>query len=176
MIEAKNLFITGKPASGKTMLVREVTLEHISEVGGFFTEEMIENGVRSGFLLKTFEGKSGILAKKGLKTGYKLNKYGIDLGVLEGIGVEALRKAMAEKKLIVIDEIGSMEVMSEAFRQALLECLNSPKRVLATIRHNAQPFTDEVKKMDNTSILYLSRQNYLETKKTVKDWLNFLSE
>ena len=112
-----------------------------------------------------------MLAKKGMKSLLKLNKYGVDPEVLEGLGAEALRKALKSKELIVIDEIGSMEIMSGVFREALMECLNSDKKVLATVRYNAQPFTDEIKKMGNTSLFTLSRENYLEVKKKVKGWI-----
>jgi len=169
---AKNLFITGKPASGKTTLIREAILPHIGRCGGFYTEEILEGSQRAGFLLKTLDGKEGVLAKKGMSSEIKLNKYGIDVNVLENLGVAALKDAIANKEIIVIDEVGSMEIFSDAFRKALLECLSSQKRVIASIRHNSQPFTDEVKRMDNTAMLYLSRENYVEVKSAVKEWLN----
>jgi len=170
----KNLFITGKPGCGKTTLIKELCLPVMERAGGFFTEEMNGNGLRQGFLLKTLDGREGIFAKKGMKSAYKFNKYGINIGVLEGLGADSLIKAAKSKDLIVIDEIGSMEIISEVFRKALLECLNSEKKVLATVRYNAQPFTDEIKKMKNTSMLVLSRENYVDMKKQVRDWIERL--
>ncbi|MBN1823488.1 MAG: hypothetical protein JW803_04120 [Endomicrobiales bacterium] len=167
----KNLVITGKPSSGKTTLVREATLPYAAACGGFFTEEIRENGKREGFLLKTFEGKSGVLARKGMKSSLKLDKYGIDTGVLEGIGAQTLREAVRISKLIVVDEIGTMEIMSDKFRAALMDCLNSPKPVLATIRFKAQPFTDEIKKLADTEMVFLSRENYAQVKEKIRNWL-----
>lgn len=171
LLGAKNLFITGKPGCGKTSLIRELCLPHMSRVGGFYTEEIRDGNSREGFILKTFDGKEGLLAKKGMKSPHKLNKYGLDLGVLDGIGADSIRRAAAGKRLVVIDEIGTMEVFSEEFRKALAECLNSPSKVLATIRYNSQPFTDEVKRMPGTSLLVLERENYIEIKKQAKQWL-----
>jgi len=168
----KNLFLTGKPASGKTTLIREVTLPRRQHLGGFYTEEIKEGNERRGFLLKAFDGREGILAQKGMQSALKLNKYGIDRNVLEGIGIAALRDAMKSKEIIVIDEIGSMEVLSDLFRQQLLECLNSPKHVLATVRFNAQPFTDEIKKMTDTRLVYLSRGNAAAVKEEVVNWMD----
>ncbi|MBI4056520.1 MAG: AAA family ATPase [Elusimicrobia bacterium] len=168
----KNLILTGNPGVGKTTLIREVVLSLKDRVGGFFTQELKEEGKRIGFLLRTFQGTEGILAQKGLVSSVKFNKYGIDLKVLEGIGLQALKDALQNRKIVVIDEIGSMEVLSEPFRQMVLECFMSPQPVLATIRLGAQPFTDSVKKMSQTKVLALTRKNYGPVKQEVKEWLN----
>ena len=167
----KNLFITGKPASGKTTLIKEVCLPAMNKIGGFYTEEITEGAARLGFKLKTFDGQEGVLAEKGMKSNHKLNKYGIDIGVLEGLGAGSLIKALKEKEIIVIDEIGSMEIISELFRKILIECLNSEKRILGTLRYNAQPFTDEIKKIADTEILVLVRENFIEVKNEAKRWI-----
>jgi nucleoside-triphosphatase len=170
-MKTKNLFITGKPSSGKTTLIKEVCLPYMDKTGGFYTEEIMDGSARLGFILKTFDGRQGVLAKKGMKSPHKLNKYGIDIDVLENIGADVLVKAVKDKDIIVIDEIGTMELVSELFRTSMQECFGSSKRVLATVRYNAQPFTDEIKKMPDTSVLELTRDNYLEIKKQVKQWL-----
>jgi nucleoside-triphosphatase len=171
LMECKNLFITGKPACGKTTLIKEAVLPYMPKIGGFYTEEIKDNNERQGFLLKSFDGASGVLAKKGMKSPHKLNKYGIDAGVLENIGIRSIKNAIAQRKIIVIDEIGSMEVISENFRKVIMEALGSSLNVLATIRYHSQPFTDEVKKMENTSMLYLSRENHIDVKNQVKAWI-----
>ena len=48
--------------------------------------ELKSGASREGFMIKTFDGQEGLFAKKGLKSKHKLNKYGIDLKVLENIG------------------------------------------------------------------------------------------
>ena len=53
----------------------------------------------------------------------------------------------------------------------LLRCINSPKKVLASVRYNAQSFTDEIKKMADSSLVYLSRDNFLGVKEQVNKWL-----
>ena len=67
--------------------------------------------------------------------------------------------------------ISHWEIVSELFRKTLMECLNSEKRILATVRYNAQPFTDEIKTMKNTAILVLSRENFIEVKNEAKRWI-----
>jgi nucleoside-triphosphatase THEP1 len=167
----KNLFISGNPRVGKTTLIKEVCLPYWEKIGGFYTEEFRKEGERWGFLLKTFSNQEAILAQKKMKGQAKLGKYGIDLKALEKVGVEALEEALAKKEVIVIDEIGQMEIFSDKFREILVKCLNSEKKVLATIRLHSQPFTDEIKKFANTEVLYLNKENYPEIKLKTRKWL-----
>lgn len=167
----KNLVITGKPGCGKTTLVRETLLPFKARASGFITEEIREGGVRMGFRLSDLDGHSGILASKARAGTPRLNKYGIDLAVLEGIGVAAVRKAMENNRIAVIDEIGAMEVLSQPFREAVLAALSGPGPVLATIRLGAQPFTDAIKSMEQTEVLTLTKDDFTETRGRVRDWL-----
>jgi nucleoside-triphosphatase len=167
----KNLFISGTPGVGKTQLLREVTLPKREHIGGFYTEHILSGRIRKGFMIRTFDGQDRMLAAKGLKSPHKLGKYGVDLNALENVGVPALKLALMSKSVIVIDEIGSMEMMSERFRTILLECLTSTKPVLATIRTAAQPFSDQVKKFSDTQTIQLTKANYAATKQQVRKWL-----
>lgn len=156
---------------GKTMLLRDVTLSRKEKIGGFYTEHILSGRIRKGFMMRTFDGQERMLAAKGLKSNHKLGNYGVDLNALENVGVPALKLALMSKDLIVVDEIGSMEVMSERFRTALLECLTSTKPVLATIRAAAQPFTDQVKKFADTETIVLTKSNYAAIKQQVRKWI-----
>ncbi|OGS26293.1 MAG: hypothetical protein A2297_01540 [Elusimicrobia bacterium RIFOXYB2_FULL_48_7] len=168
----KNFFISGKPGAGKTTLVREVTLPILDRAGGFYTEEILdESGKLSGFKLKTLSGLEGILASKNLKSVNKLNKYGIDLNVLESMGVKALTDALRDKELIVIDELGTMAAISGAFREAFVKCVASEKKLLATLRYNSQPYTQETSMMVNSFVVTLTNENYPEIKQQLKYWL-----
>jgi nucleoside-triphosphatase len=167
----KNLFVSGTAGVGKTTLMREVTLAKRDRIGGFYTEPIMAGRIRKGFMIRTFDGQDRMLASKGLKSPHQLGKYGVDLNALENVGVPALRLALMSKDIIVVDEIGSMEMMSERFRTILLECLNSSKPVLATIRSAAQPFSDEVKKLVDTQTIVLTKSNYAQTKQQVRKWI-----
>lgn len=172
----KNLFITGNPRVGKTTLIKEICLPYREKIGGFYTEEFRQGDERWGFLLKTFSGEEIIFAQKRMSGDYrkgqaKLGKYGIDLAGLEKVGVKAMDEGLEKKDVIVIDEIGQMEIFSDKFREVLVKCLNSEKKVLATIRLHSQPFTDEIKKFANTEILTLDKENYPEVKRKAREWL-----
>ncbi len=168
---SKNLFIAGTRGVGKTQLLREVTLSKRAKIGGFYTEHIMAGHIRKGFMMRTFDGQERMLAAKNLKSQHQLGKYGVDLNALENVGVPALRLALESKGLIVIDEVGSMEMMSERFRATLLECLMSTKPVLATIRASAQPFSDQVKKFADTETILLTKSNYASVKQQVRKWI-----
>ncbi|OGS21368.1 MAG: hypothetical protein A3J83_05160 [Elusimicrobia bacterium RIFOXYA2_FULL_40_6] len=168
----KNIFITGKIGCGKTTLIKEVTLPILNKIGGFYTEEISDsNNKRLGYKLKTFSGQEGIFASKELKSEHKLNKYGLEMNVIEGLGVKSVIDALQDKEVIVIDEVGTMGIISQLFRETLVKCLSSEKKVLATIRFGSQPYTDEISKMADTQLVLLNRENYPEIKKQIKDWL-----
>jgi nucleoside-triphosphatase len=168
----KNLFVAGSRGVGKTTLLKEVTASRKERIGGFYTEHMLTGRIQKGFKIHTFDGQERMLAAKGLKSPHQLGKYGVDLNALENVGVPALRLALMNKDVIVIDEIGSMEMMSERFRLTLLECLTSPTPVLATIRVASQPFSDSVKRLADTETILLTKSNYARVKQQVRKWID----
>lgn len=172
---AKNFFIAGTPGVGKTTLIKEATLPFRDRVSGFYTEEILEGRARLGFRLKTFgtPQREGLLAQKGLKSPHKLGKYGVDLRVLETLGAASLASGLAAPgRLLVIDEMGSMEALSDVFQKMLLDCLQSPHPVLATLRWNSRPFMDHARQLADSELVRLTRENFPETKDKVRRWLD----
>ncbi|MBI4396118.1 MAG: hypothetical protein HY548_03415 [Elusimicrobia bacterium] len=166
---------------------RRLSSQHCGEGGEAFdpsgrrlsSQRCGEGGERRGFRVKTFarpgeEPREGLLAEKGLKSPAKVGKYGVSLETLDRLVAETLEKGLeTEGALLVIDEIGAMEILSDRFRETLLKCLQSPGHaVLATIRLNAQPFTDELKRLSDTEIVRLSRENYPTVKEETSRWLS----
>jgi nucleoside-triphosphatase len=163
----KNIFITGLPGCGKTTLIKEILRELKLDAGGFFTEEIREEGVRKGFKIITLDGKEGTLAHVDIKSPYRISRYGVNIKDLEEIGVKSIQKGIKENKIIIIDEIGKAEMLSEKFRKAVLMALNSQKKVLGTIKFTHDSFTDKIKKRSDTKIFYLTRENREKIKKEI---------
>ena len=128
-------------------------IQQLNSAGGFFTQELRQDSQRIGFKITTLEGKEGILAKKGFKSRFRLGKYGINLKHLEEIGVAAIEEAIRTKRVVVIDEIGKMELFSSNFRNAVLRALDSKKRILGTIQMSDIPFLKQIKARPDTTIL-----------------------
>ena len=110
--------LTGIPGAGKTSLIKQVVAGMRGRAGGFYTEEIRTTGVRQGFRLVTLDGKDVTLSHVNLHSQYRVGKYGVDIDSLDRIGVPALHQAARQSHLVVIDEIGKMELLSASFREA----------------------------------------------------------
>jgi len=157
-----NIFITGKPKVGKTTLVMEVIKELNLNVGGIITPE-IRTNKREGFrIVDLSTGEEGILASVNQKSGPRVSKYRVNLKDLDRISKQAIEKAINEKDVIVIDEIGKMEFYSEIFKEEVEKALDSEKPVLAVLHRN---YVKDFK--DRGEIFELKKGNYNEIKKAI---------
>lgn len=165
----KNIFVTGPPGCGKTTLIKEIIGELNLNAGGFHTEEIREAGVRKGFRICSLNGESGVLASVNFKSTYKVGKYGVNMDDLEKIGVNAILTALKENKIVVIDEIGRMELLSRNFREAVDKVINSRNNVLGTVKLKPCPFTDRIKNRPDTKTFDLSRETYPAVKAAIME-------
>ena len=153
------ILLTGRPGCGKTTLIKRVVKEVALPAGGFYTEEIRERGGRIGFKIITLEGEEAVFARVDFKTPERLGKYGLDLSALETMAVAALRKAARARQLVVIDEIGPMEIRSAIFREAVNEALDSGAPILGTITARSFPFTDAIKKRPDITMIEVRPNN-----------------
>src|SRR5437867_186266 len=153
------ILITGRPGSGKTTLIKRVVEKMPQPAGGFYTEEIREHGRRVGFKIVTLGGRESVLAHVDFTGPERVSKYGLDLRGLEKIGVKAIHAALAAHRLVVIDEIGPMEIRSAAFREAVIEVLESDCPLLATIFARPLPFTEKLKRRPDVTIIELRPNN-----------------
>jgi nucleoside-triphosphatase len=163
----KNVFITGLPGCGKTTLIKEILKELKNPAKGFFTEEIRDKGKRIGFKIVTLSKKEGILAKIGFESPYKVSKYGVVLKDLEEIGVKEIEEGLKGDFLIVVDEIGKMELFSNKFKELILRALDSKNKVIGTIILASNSFCDKIKKRKDTKIFYLKKENRGKVKKEI---------
>jgi len=163
--------LTGSPGTGKTTVVRQAIASSGAKAGGFYTEEIRTRGVRQGFKIITLDGQEARLAHVDTPGRYRVSKYGVDVESLESIGVSAINRAVDNSDLIVIDEIGKMELFSSRFRDAVLSAIESNKKVLGTVMLSAHPFADYVKRHPNVKIVRLTRSNHEAALKEILDWL-----
>ena len=142
----KNILLEGRPGSGKTTLVKKL-IERLSghDAGGFYTEEIRESGERTGFRIRTLDGRDAVLAHVDFSFAERVGKYSVDVRAFEALAVPVLKQAALERDLVIIDEIGRMELFSDSFKTAVRACFFSDVPVVATIMSRAHPFADGIK-------------------------------
>jgi nucleoside-triphosphatase len=164
--------LTGQPGTGKTSLIKQAIAGMKSKAGGFYTEEIRNQGVRQGFKLVTLNGQTAILAHIYFQSPYRVGKYGVDVDSLDKVGVAALNQAMQECDLVVIDEIGKMELFSAKFREAVADILNSGQRLLGTIMLNPNPYADAIKHQPQVNLVTVTKANHQQVLDMLREWLS----
>jgi nucleoside-triphosphatase len=163
----EKVLLTGRPGCGKTTLIKRVVNNLPRRAGGFYTEEIRDpegvrdrsGGARTGFKIVTLDGKQIVFAHVDFKSSERLGKYGLDLCALERIGVGAVRQAIRARRLVVIDEIGPMEIRSPTFRDAVNEALDDELPLLATVFARSLPFTDAIKSRPDVRLIEVRPDN-----------------
>ena len=167
------ILLTGPPGCGKTTAVRKIVtaLDKKLRMAGFYTQEIREAGSRVGFRWHRLDGRTGTLAHVGIKSPYRVSKYGVDIESFEREAVSVLNPGAPGVDLFVIDEIGKMECFSEKFTDAIRRLLKSDKSVLATVAQKGSGLIRDVKDYPGVELLHLTRENRAEVTQHVADTL-----
>jgi len=154
-----NILLTGRPGVGKTTVVEKVVKKLAIPVGGFYTREIRERGVRVGFRLSTWDGKGGIMSHVHFDSPFRVGKYGVDIRVIDEIGVPAIQEAMTSDKIIVIDELGRMELFSQKFQETVWQALEKKVPLLGVIQERPHPFLNLVRKRPDVELIPVTVKN-----------------
>ena len=157
--QEKNTLITGLPGIGKTTLIKKIfeALKNLHPAG-FYTEEIREEGIRKGFELIRLDGKRGLLSHTDIKSPYRVGKYRVDIKGFEDF-LDSIQFLNPNTHLIIIDEIGKMECLSDQFKELLKELLDSEKRVIATIALKGSGLIEEIKKRQDIKLFEITKSN-----------------
>jgi len=158
------ILVTGQPGIGKTsVLLRAVDVLKARgyRVGGMVSREVREGGVRVGFEIVDFEtGRRGWLAHVNQPTGPQVSKYRVNLNDLNVIGASSILNAVANADVVVVDEIGPMELFSHTFKEAVAQAIRSEKPMLGTVHHRARdPLITTIKAREDAEILEVTYEN-----------------
>ena len=126
----KKILITGKPHEGKTTLIKHLiqstSITPSMPIYYMYTEEIIEDGKRTGFnVISSTKPVKRLLAERN-----EANRdipYDVHEDVLDDLAHE-IRSSL--NKVLVIDEIGIMQMKSKAFEDAIKEVFDNPYCVL----------------------------------------------
>jgi nucleoside-triphosphatase len=161
------ILLEGRPGVGKTTLAMAVVnalADKGVEVGGFTTEEIREQGSRVGFAIEAIGGEREVMAHVDYSGPPRVGKYGVDLEALERVALPALEK---RADVLVIDELGKMELYSQALCDAVTEAMGTGGDVVAAVQATSHSFTDSLKSRDDVDVIKVTRANRDEVREGV---------
>jgi nucleoside-triphosphatase len=170
------LLLTGRPGVGKTTVIRAVA-EGLAghRLGGFYTEEIRTGRARQGFRLVTFDGRRAVVAHVDRGGKPRVGRYGVDVGVIDGMAADALAVRDAVDAYLV-DEIGKMECLSSGFVAAVRALLDSDRPVVAAIGERGGGLIAEVKRRADTELWQITPGNRDGMPARVLAWLEKVRE
>jgi len=156
--------ITGLPHAGKTVtLLKIIEMLEAEEfiVGGMITESIIFRNKRVGFyIMDWLTKKKRKFAHLNIESSIHVGRYGVDMKALETLGVKAIRSAMKEADVIIVDEVGKMEVESPNFVKAVKDALDSDKPLILTLHKKSRnPLLQDIRRRDDIRILEVTPVN-----------------
>jgi nucleoside-triphosphatase THEP1 len=132
------LFLQGDTGVGKTSLILEKIRPYMRETGGFFIQRLTEAGATRAFRT------AGVFYESAPCAPYAKNAEGVFIEKTEDgwraepeafiKAVSALLSGFRNKKLILLDEIGGIELLSEQFAGLLQPVLESGIPCIAVIK------------------------------------------
>lgn len=157
-----NFFLTGKINIGKTTVLNRVLKDHRFynlKIKGYRTKPLVENGVVRGYIFQIINGEKKHFAHVNLLSSEKFDRYKIDPFVFNDLGIMALKDAIINADIIVMDEIGVMEKKAQKFINIILHCLDSEKLVLGVYQQRAHWFVELIQNRDDILIFEIFKNN-----------------
>lgn len=157
------ILLTGRPGIGKTTAIRHIVAALGGRAGGFYTREVRAGRRRTGFELITLAGETAPLATRDPDVTFdrqvRFGRYRVNLHAIDAVGVPALLDALDQGQVVVVDEIGPMEILSPRFRDAIIRILDSEAAVVGTIVLRPQPFAGRVKAHPRVTVRTITADN-----------------
>ena len=149
--------LTGKPNTGKSTAIKTlIELLGPSRCDGFYTQEILSDKDRIGFKTITLSGNEFVFAHIDFPKTFAIEEFGVDIDAFEKIALQALN---SDKKYLIIDEIGPMQLFSSSFQEFLGKLSDSDKKVIATICKEDNEFTALLKERNKDHLFELTMEN-----------------
>ncbi|MEM7813500.1 MAG: NTPase [Candidatus Aenigmatarchaeota archaeon] len=130
------IFLTGAPGSGKTRLALAVMNELKKagkRVAGVISPEVRRNGKRWGFKIVDLASRTErVLASVEEPAGPRVSRYRVNVSNIDAV-VASFEESWPTADIVLIDEIGKMELYSEAFAAMVERILRSDKAVIGVV-------------------------------------------
>lgn len=119
--------------------------------GGILTREVRVGGRRIGFdIVDVGERGTVPLARESSEPGPRVGRYRVFVENLDGFASRVVEEAVNCCQVLIVDEIGPMELLSSRFRDVLRGVFKHAKRAIITIHYfSRDPLVIEAKKAVN---------------------------
>ena len=162
----KRLFlVTGSPGVGKTTVVSSVVgalkLKGYS-VGGMLSRDVKSDGSRIGFeILDLASERKGWLASITQQQGTpRVGRYHVNQEDLDSVGVRAILEANQNSDVVVVDEIGPMELSSDRFIEAVMKVVQGKKLAVCTIHWKIENcLMEAIRKREDAATFLVTYEN-----------------
>ena len=155
------ILLQGRPGIGKTTAIRGAVRDLRSEgvtISGFVTDEIRASGHRVGFAVTSFDGATAVMAHVDRPGPLRVGRYGLDLAAFESVALPALSPPWPG--VVVIDELGPMELRSDSFITAVVGVFEEEQvPVLASVHAGRHPFTDLLIGRGDTIVVDIRAEN-----------------
>lgn len=156
------VLLEGPPGVGKTTVAQRLIdrcRESNVDVHGFTTREQRSNGQREGFeVVPAGGGAATVLAHVDLPGPPRVGRYGVDLPAFESI-VLPLLLPPPDRGVVVIDELGRMELSSATFCRAVEDLFEAHVPIVATVHTQSDEFTDGLRRRADVEVVSVTPEN-----------------
>jgi nucleoside-triphosphatase len=171
----RHIFLTGEKQVGKSTLWRKVLERSGICPSGFQTLEYLVNGAFRGYRLHGL-GRTPAELGNDVPVSVFLRRK-LHLPVTESFeifGTALLELAREDGGFILMDELGIFERAAVAFRQAVVDCLNSDCHVLGVLQKADDPFLEEILNRPDVLVFTVTEENRNHLVQSVLDALEQL--
>lgn len=155
------ILLTGLPGIGKTTVLEAFLQTYSEDCFWILSKEMRNEAKgRVGFEAVTSDGQRGVFAhKESIRSEMRVGDYAVDLEMIDRLFTQnILRELEHANRLLVLDEIGRMEMCSSAFVQAIDRLFEANVPLLATIRHG-DAWAEKYKQRPNVKVIEVTQEN-----------------
>lgn len=142
-----NLFLKGNTGIGKSTIIKDSIIPYIDYVGGYYTQRILGDKGKIGFLVSPIECKKNYLLNRSIKDLEPAEKERLFIykdadgtwifnnELFAYCSIKYLTKGLQDKKrLLIADELGGVELQNNSFLQEIEKILLSDVPVLGVLK------------------------------------------